>query len=152
MLLSNPIYTGDEQPIFSSAHGNVIGLGSGAAPSVTTIGTGRAAFRSMKTPTGYFLNVGPAIILTGPAQETAAQQMVGRITPTLTASLNPFQEALTHISDANIQDTSWYLLADQNILPAFMWGHLMGASGPRIRTFAPFGVQGIVRGAKPVAV
>ena len=143
MLLSNPVYTGDGQPTFSSAHNNVIESGSGAAPSVTTIGTGRAAFRSQQTPSGYYLNVTPRIMLTGPLQETAADQMVKKIIPTLTTSVNPFEGELIHVSDANITDTSWYLLADQNILPAFMWGHLMGAPGPRIKTFVPFGVQGI---------
>ena len=143
MLLSNPIYSGDGQPIFSSAHNNVVELGDGASPSVSTIGAGRAAFRSQQTPSGYYLNVEPKIILTGPQQETAAQQMITRITPTLTTSVNPFENGLQHVSDANIQDTSWYLLADQDVLPAWMFGHLKGDPGPRIRTHAPFGFQGI---------
>src|SRR5258708_33111970 len=105
----------------------------------------------MKSISGNFLNVPPAIILTGPAQETVADQMVTAIAPTLTTSVNPFSGKLRSISDANISNSTtfpaianyWYLFTDPARVPVFMYGFLNGANGPRTRTFEPFGVQGV---------
>jgi hypothetical protein len=97
----------------------------------------------MKSISGNYLNVPPAIILGGPAQETNIDQIVASITLTLTTSVNPFSGRLRAVADANITDTSWYVLADPTRLPCFIYGFLNGASGPRIRSEAPFGVQGV---------
>lgn len=141
MFNSNPVLNQDSTAVFAAGHNNL--ASSGAAPSVTTIGAGREALRGMKSPSGNFLNVPPAIILTGPAQETAADQMITAITPTLTTSVNPFSGRLRSVSDANIGDNSWYLLADPVRLPNFIYGFLAGQAGPRTRTYEPFGVQGV---------
>ena len=143
MLLANPTYTGDSTPIFATAHNNIVESGSGAAPSISTIGTARAAIRQQKTPGGYYLGYQPSILLTGPLMETAGAQMVKAITPTLTTSLNPFEGQLKHVSDPNIGGTSWYLMIDPTELPCFMFGMLEGQDGPRIRVHSPFGVQGL---------
>jgi hypothetical protein len=141
MFNSNPTLTQDTTAVFAEGHGNL--ASPGADPSVTTIGAARQALRSMKSLTGLFLNVPPRIILTGPAQETAADQMVTSITPTLTTAVNPFSGRLRSVSDANITDNSWYLFAEPGRVPCFVYGFLNGANGPRVRTFEPFGVQGV---------
>jgi hypothetical protein len=69
--------------------------------------------------------------------------MITNITPTLTTSVNPFSGRLRSVSDANITDDSWYLFGEPTRLPSFVHGFLRGAGGPRVRTFEPFGVQGI---------
>jgi hypothetical protein len=141
MFNSNPTLLQDATAVFASGHGNL--AGSGAAPSVATVGAARQALRGMKSPSGNFLNVPPAIILTGPAQETAADQVVASITPTLTASVNPFSGRLRSVSDANIADNSWYIGADPARVPNFVYGFLAGSNGPRTRTYEPFGSQGV---------
>jgi hypothetical protein len=154
MFNSNPVLNQDGLAVFTTGaitvppaaavgHNNLVATGSGAAPSVTTIGSARQALRGMKSLTGLYLNIPPRIILTGPAQETAADQMVTAITPTLTSSVNPFSGRLRSVSDANITDTSWYIAAEPGRLPCFVYGFLNGSSGPRVRTFEPFGVQGV---------
>jgi hypothetical protein len=72
MLLSNPIYTGDGQPIFSSAHNNLVG---GYAIHNNDRGRTRC-FQGDADAERILLNLAPSIILTGPEMETAAQQMM----------------------------------------------------------------------------
>jgi len=141
LVLSNPVLTEDNTAVFATAHGNL--AGAGASPSVTTYGSARAALRAMKTPDGnYFLNVEPRIVVTGPYQETAAEQMRTRIAPVLTTSVNPFED-VELVTEPAITDTSWYLLADPDEQPNFIFGNLKGSDGPRIRIFEPFGYQGL---------
>ncbi len=146
MLLSNsgtgPTLAQDTYNVFDTTH-HANQAATGAVPSVSTIGTARQALRQMKSISGLYLNVPPRIILTGPAQETVADQMVTAITPTLTTSVNPFSGRLRSVSDANITDDSWYLFTEPGRVPCFIYGFLNGANGPRVRTFEPFGVQGV---------
>jgi hypothetical protein len=145
MFNSNPALNQDGLSVFHATHGNLAATGgtTGGAPSVTLIGNGRQALRNMKSISGNFINVPPSIILTGPAMETAADQMITQITPTLTTSVNPFSGRLRSVAEANITDTSWYLLADPVRVPNFVYGFLAGSSGPRTRIYEPFGVQGV---------
>lgn len=139
--LNGPTLVQDSLTVFHATHVNL--AGTGAAPSVTTVGAARQALRQMTSMGGHFLNIPPAIILGGPVQETVIDTMVMTIAPTLTTSVNPFSGRLRAISDANITDKSWYIMAEPSRLPVFAYGFLNGASGPRIRTFEPFGYQGI---------
>ena len=141
MFMANPTLNQDSKPVFDTAHANL--AGTGVAPSVASIGAGRQALRNMKSLSGLFINVPPRIILTGPAQETVADQMVTSITPTLTTSVNPFSGRLRSVSDSNITDNSWYLTTEPGRVPCFIYGFLNGSNGPRVRTFEPFGVQGV---------
>jgi hypothetical protein len=141
MFNSNPTLNQDSTAVFATAHGNL--AGSGGAPNLASIDAGRQSFRKMTSLTGNFLNVPPRILLTGPAQETAADLMVSRITPTVSPYVNPFSGKLRPVTDANISDTSWYLLAEPGRVPCFVYGFLKGSNGPRVQIFEPFGVQGM---------
>lgn len=118
------------------------------APSVTTLSAGRAALRGMKSIDGQFLNVNPTILLVGATNQTAAEQLVTSITPALVGSVNPFQGKLQATTEAQIPPNGatgepWYLFADPQVLPCFVYGFLAGSGGPRVRTDEPFGVQGV---------
>lgn len=141
MFNSNPTLLTDSVAVFASGHGNL--AGSGAAPSVTTIDAARAALRQMTSLGGDYLNVPPAIIVTGPTTETVADQMVTTITPTVFSSVNPFSGKLRNVTDAHITGNAWYICAEPASVPCFVWGLLSGYEGPRMRTFEPFGVQGM---------
>jgi hypothetical protein len=141
MFNSNPTLTQDSTAVFASGHGNL--AGAGADVSVNTVAAGRQALRGMKSISGNYISVPASILLTGPAQETNADQLVASISPTLTTSVNPFSGRLRSVSDANITDKAWYLLADPARVPNFVYGFLAGSSGPRTRTYEPFGVQGV---------
>ncbi|MDA9463231.1 phage major capsid protein [Bradyrhizobium sp. CCBAU 53415] len=141
MFNGNPVLKTDNTAVFAAGHGNL--AGSGAAPSVSTVSDARKVLRGMKSLSGSFLNVPPAIILAGPDQETVIDQLVATITPTLTDSVNPYSAKLRAVSDANIADTSWYVFADPKRVPCFIYGFLNGASGPRTTVASPFGLQGV---------
>ena len=141
MFNSNPKLLQDGKPVFDPTHANLAAAGN--TISVASVGAGRASMRSMRSLSKLLLNVPPRIILTGPALETMADQIVASITPQLNTSVNPFSGKLQSVSDANITDTSWYLLADPARVPNYVYGFLNGSTGPRVRTFEPFGVQGV---------
>jgi len=141
MFNANPVLAQDGNAVWHAKHNNL--AGAGGVISVTNVGQGRASLRAMKSLTGFLLNVPPRIILTGPTQETSADQLVASISPQLTTSVNPFSGKLQSVSDANITDNSWYLMADPAQLPCFVHGFLNGSNGPRVRTFEPFGTQGV---------
>ncbi|MCJ2054001.1 HK97 family phage prohead protease [Methylobacterium sp. J-070] len=141
MFNANPVLAQDGKAVWHANHANL--AGAGGVISVTNVGQGRASLRAMKSLAGYLLNVPPRIILTGPTQETSADQLVATITPQLSTSVNPFSGKLQSVSDANIADNSWYLLADPAQLPCFVHGFLNGSNGPRVKTYEPFGTQGV---------
>lgn len=141
MLNSNPVLVTDSTAVFNAAHGNLNSPGSN--PGVTTISLGRKAMRKQTSISGNFINVAPRIILTGPNQETKADQVVATITPNVLGSVNPFSGKLRSVSDANITGDEWYLFCEPGQVPVFVYGFLSGASGPRMRTEEPFGYQGV---------
>jgi hypothetical protein len=138
---AGPTLTQDNTAVFAAGHNNL--AAAGTAITVSSLGSARAALRVMKSISGLYINVPPAIILTGPAKETEADQIVTSITPTLVGSVNPFSGRLESISDSNIPSTNWYIGTDPSRVPCFVYGFLNGANGPRTRTFEPFGVQGV---------
>jgi hypothetical protein len=139
--LAGPTLATDSTAVFATGHGNL--AASGTAVTVAALGTARAALRGMKSLGGDFLNIAPSILLTGPAKETEADQIVTSIIPNAVASVNPFSGKLTTVVDANITDNSWYVASTPSAVPCFVYGFLNGSSGPRTRTFEPFGVQGV---------
>ncbi|MCJ2021071.1 HK97 family phage prohead protease [Methylobacterium sp. E-065] len=141
MFNANPTLIQDGTAVWHAKHNNL--AAAAGVISVPNVGAGRAALRGMKSLSGFLLNVPPRIILTGPNQETSADQLVASISPQLTTSVNPFSGKLQSVSDANITDNSWYLMSDPAQVPCFVHGFLNGSNGPRVKTFEPFGTQGV---------
>ncbi len=142
MMLSNPTLLTDSKAVWEATR-TPANLVLGGHPTVDTVSVGRKAMRQQKSLDGNFLNIAPAILLSGPAQETVVDQLLTTITPALVSSVNPFSGKLRPVSDANITDTSWMLFAEPSQLPNFVYGWLQGGYGPRIRNDEPFGVQGV---------
>jgi hypothetical protein len=156
MFNSNPVLQQDALAVFTAGNITIppaaaVGHNNyapsfaqgGNVPSIATIGAARQALRQMRSLSGFYLNVPPKIMLTGPSQETIADQMVTQIAPTLTTSVNPFSGRLRNITDAYVTTPDWFIFCEPASLPCFIYGFLAGSSGPRIRTEEPFGVQGI---------
>ncbi|UVO34682.1 HK97 family phage prohead protease [Bradyrhizobium arachidis] len=141
MFKSNPVLATDSTAVFASGHGNL--AATGAAPSLDTVSAAREALRGMKSLSGNFINVPPALIVTGPSTETVADQLVASITPTLVGSVNPFSGKLRNVTDANITGNEWYIASEPSRIPCFIYGFLNGANGPRTTIHSPFGLQGV---------
>ena len=121
----------DGKRLFHVDHGNL--AASGAALSVETLSAGRLAMRSQKgldgkTPVG----VTPTFLVVGPAQETAAEQLLATLAATKSADVNPFSGTLQLIVEPRITGNAWYVFGDKANAPVLEMAYLVGASGPQI--------------------
>jgi hypothetical protein len=137
-----PTLLSDSTPVFNAAHGNL--AGSGAAPSVTTIGAAIAAMMVQESLDGIPLNLAPRSLVVGPAILITAQQLLTAITPAQVTNVVPESiRMLQPAADAKIAGNAWYLFADPNIAPAFVYGYLDGNTGPRLTSEDTFDQQGL---------
>ena len=134
---AGPTLTEGSAAVFTTGRGNK--AGSGGAIDVTTVGAGRAAMRAQESLDGLKLNLAPSVLVTGSAYETAADQLIGVITPAQIGSVNPFS-SLAKVTDDNIPGNRWYLFADPAVAPVYVYGYVNGATAPQVRVYDP--VQG----------
>lgn len=122
----------DGQPFFHASHNNIYTTAS--AISVESLTIARQAMRLQKdvNKTGN-AGVTPAIILVGPKQETAAEQLVAQITAAKASDANPFAGKLTVAVENQYDGTDWWLFADPQDVPAFQHGYLGGVEGPQLQ-------------------
>lgn len=118
--------------------------GTAAAITPATVAIGIAAMRSRKNVSGdAFLAVEPRILLTGPAKEFEALQLLAPIQAAQASNVNPYVGKMITVSTPYITGNAWHLFADPAAVPSFMYGYLQGEAGPRMRMDEPFGQQGI---------
>lgn len=121
----------DGKRLFHADHGNL--AAAGAALSIETLSAARLAMRSQKgldgkTPVG----VTPTFLVVGPAQETAAEQLLATLAATKSADVNPFSGTLQLIVEPRITGNAWYVFGDKANAPVLEMAYLAGASGPQI--------------------
>lgn len=132
----------DGNALFSSAHGNHVGSGSGASPSVATL---NAAYTSMMTQTGVdgktIINVEPAFIIAPPSLRGTVLQLLGSFSDPVAGgssagnanTLNIHQNVLTPIIEPQLESassTSWYLAARNNMIDTVEIAFLQGEESP----------------------
>lgn len=118
--------------------------GTAAAITPNSVAKGIADMRTRKGVSGdTFLAVEPRILLTGPAKEFEAMQLLAPIQAAQASNVNPYVGKMTPVATPYISGNAWYLMADPSAVPSFMYGYLQGESGPRMRMDEPFGQQGI---------
>lgn len=143
-LAANPTLATDSVAVFATASGHTNYTSSGTAISVTSIGVGRAKMMAQSSLDGIKLNLSPASLICGPDKITEAEQIATTITPAAVANAVPeWMRRLTPAGDANISGNTWYLFADPNVAPCFVYGSLQGFPGPRLTTENVFGQQGL---------
>lgn len=130
----------DTVNMFHATHAN---KGTAGAPSVATLGLGRAAMAKQKGVGDEVLNLTPSIILSGPDIVTAVEQLLAPVNSTQASEVNPFSGKLTPVSDANITGNGWYLFAPPTDLPNFIYGYLGEAEAPTVTQSEPFSVDGV---------
>lgn len=132
LLASNPLMD-DGKPLFDAAHGNYATGTAAAAPTVASLSAARLAMRTQKDMDGVTpINSAPKYILTGPALETAVEQLLFSTTPPQLQDVNPFAGKLTPLVDPRITGNSWELFADPALAPSLEYANLNGASGPNV--------------------
>lgn len=132
---SNP-NTGDGQPFFSAAHGNL--MAAGAAPTVAEIDLVRQKMASQKDISGNdFLEISPSIwlgplALGGQARVSNGSQFdpdTANKLQRMNIALGIFDEI---VDTARLTGTPWYTFADPTVAPAIVVGFLNGVEEPFI--------------------
>ncbi len=119
--------------------------GTAAAITVASVGAARAALRKKTSLNGQDLAwlLNSFVLLVGPDKETEADQLFETIQSESVANVNPFSGRLRKVVTAKITGNAWYLLAEPNVLPNFMYGFLQGQEGPEFRMQELFGTLGM---------
>lgn len=119
--------------LFHTSHANFQTTGT-AVNVITNLSAGRAAIRKQTGLDGLKLNLRPSILLVGPDNETAAEQITAKTAPVRATAFNPFSGALTPAVDAKITDYAWFLFASPQDAPVMVAGSLPGQNGPLVST------------------
>lgn len=131
----------DGTAVFHANHGNL--AASGAGIDGTTVGAAVKALRAQKSLDGMVLNLQPAILVVGPAQEVAARQLLASINATKPSDVNIWSGFAELVVDAEITDNAWFLFASPSAAPVMVFGYVQGANGPVIRSEKDFDTQAI---------
>lgn len=135
----------DGSALFHADHGNL--AGSGAAPSVTTLGAARKAMRLQKGLDGSTpINTAPRYILVPAALETAAEQVVAQITAAKASDANPLAGKLDVVVEPRldaVSATAWYLAGDPAVIDGLEYAYLETANGPEFFVREGWDVDGV---------
>jgi len=132
----------DGNPLFDPAHSNFQTTGT-PVNRIPNLSAGRAAMRKQTGLDGMKLNLSPSILLVGPDNETASEQVTMKAGAHRATAVNPFSGTLTPVVDANIPDYAWMLFASPAEAPVIVAGSLPGQNAPRIDTKEGWDVLGV---------
>jgi len=108
----------------------------GGAPSSVTLSVGRQAMRTQKAPEGGMLNLQPAYLICGPANEdNALLILTSESMPVADMSSgvkNIYKNSAVAIVDANITGNEWYLACNPLICDTIEVAFLDGNEAPSI--------------------
>lgn len=143
-FLSNPKLA-DGVALFHSSHKNL--AASGSALSVDAVSAGRKALREQTEDAAGKRKIAgnaPSLLIVGPENETAAEQLIASITAAKSSDVNPFSGRLKILVTSEITDKQWFLaVANSKRSHVMKFGHLRDSAAPRVRVNDPFGKQGV---------
>ncbi len=123
----------DGNPVFTVGRGNTIAVGT--VLSVASLSVARTALRNAKGSRGETFALKPWAIVTSPAQETLAQQVLASLQANQVSNVNPFGGALELIIEPGLtSQTAWYLLADPAFNDGLTHAFLSGQKTPIIES------------------
>lgn len=131
----------DGVALFHADHKNLAASGTGI--DAANIGIAVAALRSQKSLDGMVLNLQPALLVVGPAYETAARLILAQINATKTSDVNIWSGFAELVVDAEITGNTWYLFASPSAAPVAVYGYVGGAEGPQVRSERDFDTQAV---------
>lgn len=150
VLLTNGAMS-DGQNLFSAAHGNLVDIGDGAVPGITTMSAARLAMRSQTGLNGAVLNLAPKFLIVPAALETTADIVLNSVgfpeDDSHSGVYNPFRGRLQLITesflDASGDDTGWYVAADPAAADTIEVAYLNGQRNPYLETQNGWNVDGV---------
>lgn len=132
----------DGNALFHTSHANFQTTGT-SLNVISKLSAARAAMMKQTGLDGLKLNLRPSILLVGPDNQTAAEQITAKTTAQRATAFNPFAGTLTPVADANITDYAWMLFADPNDAPVMVYGSLPGQAGPLVATKQGWDTDGV---------
>jgi hypothetical protein len=124
-------------------HANHCNVGTGAAPSATTLSEARLKMRSQVGPGGGHISVVPKFLIVPAALETLGEQVITSVQAVQVANVNTFS-FLSLIVEPRLTDPfRWYLSCDPALMPCIEYAYLAGAPGPQTESRAGFEVDGV---------
>lgn len=148
LINSNPTMS-DGIAFFHADHNNL--AGSGAPPTVTTVGAGRSSMRLQQDPDGNdYLDIRPQSFVVPVALEDTANVLVASETDPGQANSrkpNPIRGFAEVVSDPRLDGTSttaWYLFADPQLVPSYEVAFLDGNQNPFLESQLGFTIDGVM--------
>ena len=119
----------DGEALFSVAHANI---GTGGAPSVTTLEEIRSLMSAQTGPSGEVLNIRPAIAIGPTSLESTLTTIRNASSNLLPDPLTPGYNSgyISVVSDARLSGTAWYCVADPRLHSGLEVVTLEGAERP----------------------
>lgn len=127
--------------VFNTTDGSL--AATGAAPGVGSVSDGRLAMRKRTSLDGLYVQSEPKFIVGGPDQETNIDQLLTSITANDATKVNPFAGTLSKLITPEISGKPWFLFADPQKVPTFVYSLLDGYIAPRLTFDTPFDTQGL---------
>lgn len=129
-------------PVFATGGARNNKAGSASTVTAVALGLGFNAIAAQTSLDGLKLNLQPRYLVCSLIQQFVARQYAASASTPAGTSLaaNVFQSAFEVISDANIPNNRWYLFADPDAAPVYVYGYVNGQTAPQLRVFNP--VQG----------
>jgi len=131
--------------VFGTAAGRANKASSATTVTATALGLGFNAMKSQTSLDGLKLNIQPRYLVCSVVQEFVASQFASSsVIPSTAGGVNVFSGRYEVVSDANIPSNRWYLFADPDAAPVYVYGYVGENEVPQVRVGQPMGVDGTV--------
>lgn len=118
----------DGRTLFHASHGNLINL----PLDLEGLSVARAILRKTKGVDGEPMGLSGKFLVTGPDDETTAQQLLSPVYAAVSGSVNVFVGTLQHIVDPTMEAGTWILAADPAYGDAIELADLRGYEGVQV--------------------
>lgn len=124
ILTGNPVMN-DGVALFHADHANL--AGSGANPSVNSLGEARKAIRGQKDLNGDLIDLMPRYLIIGPDLEQSVRQLLSNeYLPTSESGVNPWKGVFEMIVEPRLTGNQWYAACDPSMIDTIEYAFLDG--------------------------
>lgn len=107
---------------------------SASTVTAVALGLGFNAMGAQTSLDGLKLNLQPRVLVCSLIQQFVAAQFATQVNnPTSAGNVNVFSGRFEVVTDANIPNNRWYLFADPEAAPVYVYGYVGGQEGPMVR-------------------
>jgi hypothetical protein len=131
-------------PVFAMGASRANKAATGSALDLSSLAAGRAAIMQQRSLDGMPITIGDRMrLLVGPNLELPARQLTVVVDADQIGRENIFAGLIDPVVEPLIPANRWYVFADPETAPVYVYGHLDGATQPRVTTGPVQGVDGV---------